>query len=42
VTAPSGGFEYFAVSAPEPAAVNFVLLGAAAAFLRRPRRRRGP
>jgi hypothetical protein len=39
VTMPSGGFEFFAVSAPEPGALGVVLFGAAAALLRRPRRR---
>jgi hypothetical protein len=38
VTAP-GGFDYFAVSAPEPATAGVVAFGAALALLRRPRRR---
>jgi hypothetical protein len=40
VTAPAGGFEFFAVSAPEPATIGVIILGAAAALLRRPQRRR--
>jgi hypothetical protein len=39
-TAPAGGFDFFAVSAPEPGAAALVALAAAAAMLRR-RRGRG-
>jgi RNA polymerase sigma factor (sigma-70 family) len=39
VTIPAGGFDYFAVSAPEPAAIGVVAFGGALALLRRPRRR---
>ena len=40
VTAPAGGFDFFAVSAPEPGAIGAVVLGAGFALLRRPRRRK--
>jgi RNA polymerase sigma factor (sigma-70 family) len=39
-TAPAGGLQFFAVSAPEPAAFALVGLAAAAGLLRRPRRGR--
>jgi len=39
VTVPAGNFDYFAVSAPEPATFCVVGVGGALALLRRPRRR---
>jgi hypothetical protein len=39
VTVPAGNFDYFAVSAPEPATLCVVGVGGALALLRRPRRR---